>query len=93
MISTATLKNVAAALERILCCDEAPRAVQEHLSFALAHINEAGKEAEDGTGRSPVRLQDDLWEERRRAAARGLERAWAAAGWPGEASNAGRPAR
>ena len=90
-MSTATLVNVRTSLERMLCCDELARDVQEHISFALAHINEAGKEAEEGTGRSPARLQEDLWEEKRRAADAGLSRAWAAAGWPGESvlSNAG----
>ena len=46
-MSTATLKNVRTSLERMLCCDELARDVQEHISFALAHINEAGKEAEE----------------------------------------------
>jgi|GEM_PF-4811023 len=68
MISLGVLKGVASSLERMLGCDELPMAIEDHLVFARAHILEAGLEAQDGTGRSATRLQDDLWEERRRAA-------------------------
>ncbi len=82
MISTSTLRLVVDQVERMLCCDEANRCEKDHLSFALAHLREAGKEAEEGSGRSAARLQDDLWEEKRRWADKGLAAAWVAAGWP-----------
>jgi hypothetical protein len=86
MISTATLKLVVDQVERILCCDEANRCEKDHLSFALAHLREAGKESEEGSGRSAARLQDDLWEEKRRWADQGLKAAWSSAGWPEDLS-------
>jgi hypothetical protein len=42
MISTSTLKLVVDQVERMLCCDEANRTEKDHLSFALAHLREAG---------------------------------------------------
>lgn len=89
MMSIQMLKGAADTLERLLCCDELNRTEQEHLSFALAHIREAGREAEEGTGRTPARLQDDLWEERRKQANAGLKHAWAVAGWPQELNPGG----
>ena len=86
MISVATLRGVAARLEQLMCCDELNRCERDHLSWALAHLHEAGRESEEGAGRSVVRLQDDLWEEARRAADRGLAAAWVAAGKEGVAA-------
>ena len=88
MISTSTLKLVVDQVERMLCCDEANRTEKDHLSFALAHLREAGRESEEGTGRSAARLQDDLWEEKRRWADQGLASAWKAAGWPDDLNGA-----
>ncbi len=89
MISVATLRSVVDRLEQLICCDELNRCERDHLSWALAHLREAGKECEDGSGRSVARLQDDLWDEARRLADKGLSAAWVAAGWPEELNPSG----
>lgn len=87
MISTATLRSVVDRLEQLMCCDEMNRCEREHLSWALAHLREAGRESEEGSGRSVARMQDDLWEEARRVASAGLAKAWVAAGMVPEELN------
>lgn len=76
MISTLSLKQVVDRLEQMLLCDEANRTERDHLSWALAHLREAGREAEAGEGRSVARMQDDLWEQARQMAQAGLSKAW-----------------
>ena len=80
MISIVNLKMLVARLEQMACCDELSRCERDHLSWALAHLREAGLESEEGTGRSVVRLQEDLWEQQRQVAQQALSRAWAAVG-------------
>lgn len=41
--------------------------VMDHLSWALAHINECGVEIETGEGRSPRWMQDDRYDQEMRA--------------------------
>lgn len=80
MIGIMNLKGLIDRLEQITCCDELNRTERDHLSWALAHLREAGKESEEGTGRSVVRLQDDLWEDARRFADKRLAQAWVVSG-------------
>lgn len=87
MISTVTLRQIVDRLEQLTLCDEVNRTERDHLSWALAHLHEAGREAEDGAGRSVVRLQDDLWEQQRNMAQQGLKRAWTAVGMVPEELN------